>query len=174
MEQVAIGVCVTMLCNLVSGLGFWLAEVVFVRHREWLRRPPHSLKLFAVVTGAGALVLAVVLAGVAIWSEVLIWMRVFEDFETAFTFALVSYTTVGYGDLMPPGQWRLLGAMAAANGFINIGLLTTLLIEGLQHVRAGYHMTFHTRAGEAEGPLNPGPQSEGRARRRARRASRAG
>jgi len=141
MEQVAIGVGVTIVCILVSGLGFWMAELFFTHQRDWLRRPPHSFKLFLVVMGAGLLVLAVVLAGVAIWGLALVWGRVFEDFETAFYFALVSYTTVGYGELLPPGQWRILGAMAAANGFINIGLLTTLLIEGLQHVRSGYHRT---------------------------------
>ena len=89
------------------------------------------------------MVLGVVLVGVAIWGAALTWFRVFEDFPTAFYFALVSYTTVGYGELLPPGEWRVLGAMAAANGFINIGLLTTLLIEGLQHVRAGYHHTVY-------------------------------
>jgi len=143
MEQVAIGVGVTMTCILVSGLGFWVAEVFFTHKRGWLRRPPHSLKLFAVVLGAGALVLAVVLAGVAIWAAAFTWMRVFNSYGESLYFALVSYTTVGYGELLPPAEWRFLGAMAAANGFINIGLLTTLLIEGLQHVRAGYHRTVH-------------------------------
>jgi hypothetical protein len=143
MEQVAIGVGVTIVCILVSGLGFWLAEVFFTHQRAWLRRPPHSFKLFLVVSGAGTLVLAVVLVGVAIWGGALMWFRVFEDSPTAFYFALVSYTTVGYGELLPPGEWRVLGAMAAANGFINIGLLTTLLLEGLQHVRAGYHRTVY-------------------------------
>ena len=141
MEQVAIGVGVTLFCILVSGLGFWVAEVFFTHKRDWLRRPPHSFKLFLVVSGAGTLVLGVVLICVAIWGGVLLWFRVFEDFWTAFYFALCSYTTVGYGEVLPPAEWRELGAMAAANGFINIGLLTTLLIEGLQHVRAGYHRT---------------------------------
>jgi hypothetical protein len=141
MEQVGVGIAVTMLCILVSGLGFWLAEVVFTHGRGWLRARPHSLKLLAVVIGTGALVLAVVLGGVAIWGAALTWYRIFPNFQDSFYFALVSYTTVGYGELLPPAEWRLLGAMAAANGFINIGLLTTLLIEGLGHVRSGYHHT---------------------------------
>jgi hypothetical protein len=143
MEQVAIGIGVTMVCILVSGLGFWVAEVAFTHRRGWLRSRPHSLKLLAVVIGTGALVLAVVLAGVAIWGSVLAWYRIFPSFRESFYFALVSYTTVGYGEVLPPAEWRLLGAMAAANGFINLGLLTTLLIEGLGHVRIGYHRTVH-------------------------------
>ena len=105
--------------------------------------PPHWFKLLVVVMGAGALVLAVVLVGVATWAAAFTWFRIFNSFGEGFYFALVSYTTVGYGELLPPAEWRVLGAMAAANGFINIGLLTTLLIEGLQHVRAGYYRTVH-------------------------------
>ena len=40
MEQVVIGVSVTMTCILISGLGFWVAEVLFTHHHVWLRRPP--------------------------------------------------------------------------------------------------------------------------------------
>jgi hypothetical protein len=138
MEQVAIGTGVTLVSLAVSGAGFWLAEVLFTHNRVWLREGPHSLKLLVVVAGAGTLVLGVVLAGVGIWAAALAWLRVFGDFGDAFYFALVSYTTLGYGDLLAPAEWRILGAMAAANGFINIGLLTTLLIEGLAHVRSGY------------------------------------
>jgi hypothetical protein len=63
--------------------------------------------------------------------------------EEALYFAMVAYTTLGLGDVVPPERWRILGAMAAANGFLNIGLLTTLLIEGLGQVRVGYRRTVH-------------------------------
>lgn len=145
MEQVAIGTVITLVSIAVSAGGFWIAEVVFMHNRDWLRAPPHSLKLLLVVVSAGGVVLSVVLAGVAIWTSAFLWMRIFQDPEEAFYFALTSYTTLGYGDVLPPAQWRLLGAMAAANGFINIGLLTTLLLEGLGHVRAGYHRTVFGR-----------------------------
>lgn len=140
--QVAIGMGLTMACIAVSGLGFWFAEQFFAYRRDWLMRPPHSLKVFAVVGGAGALVLVVVLAGVTIWALAFAGLGLFEDFDTSFYFALVSYSTVGYGNVVPGGDWRILGAMAAANGFINIGLLTTLLIEGLRHVREGYRRSL--------------------------------
>ena len=142
LDQLAIGVGLTMLCISVSGFGFWIAEKLFTRHRDWLMRPPHRLKTFAVVVGAGALVLGIVLVGVAIWATGFTWLRMFGDFQTSVYFALVSYATVGYGNTMPVDDWRILGAMAAANGFINIGLLTTLLIEGLRYVREGYRKSL--------------------------------
>ena len=150
LDQLLIGVALTLICILVSGLGFWFTETLFTTYQGWLMRPPHRVKLLFVVTGAGAVVLAVVLAGVAIWAWTLRWYRLFGDFETSFYYSLVSYTTVGYGDVLPAGEWRILGAMAAANGFINIGLLTTLLIRGLHYVREGYARSHEDKDDEEE------------------------
>ena len=52
-------------------------------------------------------------------------------------FSLVSFTTLGFGDVLFPPEWRLLSGMAAANGLLNFGLLTALLVEALRHVRLG-------------------------------------
>lgn len=140
--QLLIGVALTMAGIAMAALGFWLAEVNFARHRIRLMRPPHRLSLLPVVSSTAGLVLVMLPAGVTPCATAFTWLRLLAHFETAFYFALVSYTTLGYGDGVPRDEWRLLGAMAAANGFINIGLLTTLLIEGLRHVRAGYRRSL--------------------------------
>lgn len=139
--QLVIGGLLTMACLAVSGLGLWGAEWAFTGHRRWLRSPPHAPKLLAVVLGTSLLVLVILTAGVWVWAAALLALGVFASAEEALYFALVAYTTLGFGDVLPPHQWRILGAVAAANGFINIGLLTTLLIEGLGQVRAGYRRT---------------------------------
>lgn len=136
--QLVIGSLLTVTCIAVSGLGLWLAEWLFTDHRDWLRGPPHAPKLLGVVIGTSLLVLLIITAGVWIWTAALLILGLFPTTEEALYFALVAYTTLGFGDVLPPHEWRILGAMAAANGFINIGLLTTLLIEGLGHVRTGY------------------------------------
>ena len=48
---------------------------------------------------------------------------------------LVAYTTLGFGDILLPQEWRLLGGMASANGLLNFGLLTAMLVEVLRYVR---------------------------------------
>lgn len=149
-DQVAIGMALTIGSTVFSGLVFWLAETFFTRHRHWLRRPPHWTKMFLVVSGTAGLVFCVLMTSVALWSVAIFSLGLFGDFATSFYFALVSYTTVGFGNVMPDGEWRLLGAMAAANGFINIGLLTTLLIEGLGHVREGYRRSLEGDDRDAE------------------------
>lgn len=137
-EQIAIGVALTVISIVISGFGFWVTEALVARYRDWLTAPPHPLKIFAVVISVSVLVLAVLLAGVFVWAATFRRLGMFADLETSFYYALVSYTTVGYGEITPAGERRILGAMAAANGFINIGLLTTFLIRGLHYVREGY------------------------------------
>ena len=52
-------------------------------------------------------------------------------------FSLVAFTTLGLGDILPAREWRLLVGMEAANGFLNFGILTALLIEALRQIRLG-------------------------------------
>ena len=47
-------------------------------------------------------------------------------------FAFGNYTTLGYGDVLPVAQWRLLGPMTALNGIMLIGWSTALVIEVLR------------------------------------------
>jgi hypothetical protein len=59
--------------------------------------------------------------------------------EEAVYFALVSYTTLGFGDVVLSREWRILSGMVGANGFLNFGLLTAVMVEALRHTRLGQH-----------------------------------
>jgi len=71
-----------------------------------------------------------VLAKLAVWSvfahvaEILLW-AVFHtgagampDLETAGNFSAVTYATIGYGDVTPPAEWRLLASMECLVGIL--------------------------------------------------------
>ena len=45
--------------------------------------------------------------------------------------AFVNYTTLGYGDVTPVKEWRLVGPMAAMNGILMFGWSTAVLFEVL-------------------------------------------
>jgi Ion channel len=47
-------------------------------------------------------------------------------------FAFVNYTTLGYGDVTPLKEWRLLGPMTAMNGILMFGWSTAVLFEVLR------------------------------------------
>jgi hypothetical protein len=50
-------------------------------------------------------------------------------------FSVVTWTTVGYGDLAPCGRTRLVANMEALIGYLVMALLIAALVEGTQKVR---------------------------------------
>jgi len=56
------------------------------------------------------------------------------DLETAFYFSMVTFTTLGFGDVVLTGQWRTLASIQAANGVIIFGWTTALIFYFIQHI----------------------------------------
>ena len=135
--QIFVGSCLMLLSILVAGISFWLMEVMLRRVGPWFMREPHQPKLMLALSLAAIWSLWLVTAGVWIWGIAFRLMGLFPDMEQAVYFALVSFTTLGYGDVLLPKQWQLLGGMAAANGMLNFGLLIAVLVDALRHVRIG-------------------------------------
>lgn len=54
------------------------------------------------------------------------------DLETALYFSMVTFTSVGYGDVVLTGDWRLLASIQGANGVIIFGWTTALIFYFIQ------------------------------------------
>lgn len=63
---------------------------------------------------------------IAVWGLFYLWQGCLPDAESAFYFAGVTYTTVGYGDLVLPREWRMLGPVEGLTGILMCGLSTGL------------------------------------------------
>ena len=55
-----------------------------------------------------------------------------ETFEEAVYFSIVTFTTLGYGDITLDPQWRLLSGIEAMNGILLAGWSTALLFSVVQ------------------------------------------
>ena len=64
------------------------------------------------------------LAEIAVWALFYWWQKCLPDAESSFYFSGVTYTTVGYGDLVLPTEWRLLGPVEGLTGILMCGLST--------------------------------------------------
>ena len=76
------------------------------------------------------------------WALVYVAINAFEDFEHALYFSTVAFSTVGFGDIVPEFEWRLLGALEAVNGFLMIGWSTAYLIAASTRIgpfKSGEH-----------------------------------
>ena len=56
------------------------------------------------------------------------------DLETAFYFSMVTFTTLGFGDVVLTGPWRMLASIQAANGVIIFGWTTALIFYFIQRI----------------------------------------
>jgi hypothetical protein len=86
--------------------------------------------------------------GIIVVHTVEIWMwatlylfglKAFPHFEAALYFSTVTYASVGYGDLLMPPQWRILGAIEGAAGIIMLGWSTAYLVSLLTQLRLLQH-----------------------------------
>jgi len=82
------------------------------------------------------LFLAIVLEA-ALWALLYLFhplITKIPDLETAFYFSMVTFTTLGYGDVVLAGQWRTLTSIQAANGVIIFGWTTALIFYFIQQI----------------------------------------
>lgn len=87
-------------------------------------------------------VFAVLTAEVWLWAASFTLIGVVDDFETALYFSTITFSTVGYGDVVPHPEWRMLAALEGVNGFLLIGWSTAYLIAAGMRVgpfRSGEH-----------------------------------
>ena len=73
------------------------------------------------------------------WAAVYIRLGVLADWDTAVYFSIVTMTSVGYGDVLLSGDWRLLAAFQAMNGMLLFGLSTAFLFAVLQQCWRSAH-----------------------------------
>ena len=115
-----------------AGCTVMAVEWVSSDSRRWFHK--NSLTRATAVT---AVVLMMSLAACVesmLWAGLYVWVDALPDLGTALYFSLVTFTTLGYGDVTLVRGWRVLGAFEAANGVIMFGWTTALIVSVVQRM----------------------------------------
>lgn len=134
-HQIAIGSVIVIVSVLLSGAIFLGLELLMERSHLWLIRRPHRPKLVLVLLVSVMGSLGMITVSVWVWAIAYFQLGIFITFEASLYFSLVSFTTLGFGDIILPPDWRILAGMTAANGFLNIGMMSAVVLETLRTVR---------------------------------------
>jgi voltage-gated potassium channel Kch len=119
-------VCVAIHANGVTQALRWVPGRIAARRRStWL-----------FVTIAGWMVLLHVVE-VSAWAFIYVVGRALPDLPTSLYFSAVTYTTTGYGDVVLPVQWRLVGAIEALTGILMCGWSTGFFFAAVSRVLGG-------------------------------------
>lgn len=127
--QLAIGTVVVII-NVIVQAEMYSAfagkfEMIIIALRRIFKRFANTA---AIVVGA-LFVMLVHTVNVWIWAMVFYLVGAFSTFEPALYFSLVSFTTVGFGDIILGHEWRLLSGLTAAAGFLSFGWSTAYMVE---------------------------------------------
>jgi hypothetical protein len=68
------------------------------------------------------LLILIHVAEITVWALFYLWGGCLPDAESAFYFSGVTYATIGYGDLVLPKPWRMLGPVEGLTGILMCGL----------------------------------------------------
>lgn len=122
----------------------------------------HNVSLLTLVVVA---LLAVHLLEVVSWAAFYSYKGCFADFNTSLYFSMVTYTTVGYGDVVLRDKgWRLLGGVEALTGSLMLCWSTVILVHVVtkiyrQHIELWEEEEFAMRGrihrSDSKGPMKP-------------------
>jgi len=102
------------------------------RTRNQKDRAPLT-RLYVVVESILMIFVATLLEASA-WAVAYLTLGAIAGMEPALYFSVVTFTTVGYGDVVLTPEWRLLGSFEAVNGIIMFGWSTALVMTVVQRV----------------------------------------
>jgi hypothetical protein len=128
-HQLIIGLCVASI-NIVIHAVLTVATIRVARASSGASHPWRYL--------IGVMTATVLMLMVAHTLEVFVWAAAYSVIGVASEgadlvyFAFVNYTTLGYGDITPVPQWRLIGPITAMNGVLLIGWSTAVIFEVLR------------------------------------------
>src|SRR5689334_2257285 len=136
-----VGTIVISLTVLIHTFGLITVTHVMARLVAFFRMHGRRSRVLAMITVVMGL-FAVMTAEVWLWAGIYRLLGILSDFETALYFSTITFSTVGYGDVVPAHGWRVLAALEGINGFLLIGWSTAYLIAAGTRVgpfRVGEH-----------------------------------
>ena len=108
-------------CVVVHATGVTLALRWVRRHRTLSHRFRPWTWLFVRLAGWIVLLHLIEIGG---WAALYVVAGAMADAHSAVYFSAVTYTTTGYGDLLLPPAWQLVGAVEALTGILMCGWST--------------------------------------------------
>jgi hypothetical protein len=69
-----------------------------------------------------------------IWAALFVFLGIFPTIEEAIYFSMISFATVGYGDVVVDKNWRILAGFISVNGLLAFGIFTAVLIETMREI----------------------------------------
>lgn len=135
LQQIFTGSILITASTLLSAVFIAIAMFMLRKTERWLAGDYRYIKFIFVLSGAALWMIAAFSASIWMWAIFLYVQDLFGTLEESLYFSMVSFTTLGFGDITLQLKDRLLSGFIAANGFVVFGLLTAFLLEVINLMR---------------------------------------
>jgi len=108
-------------CSGMAALINW--EIAHLARDRYRRGPVRSA---AHIVRLASVMVALHMLQILLWAAFYRW-SCFSSWESAFYFSTTSYSTVGYGDVVLPSEWRNVGPVESVTGVLMCGLSASFL-----------------------------------------------
>jgi hypothetical protein len=133
---IALGMLAMLVCLALQVLASAFAARYFARASRQPLGPKPWRRIFLQFSILLIMLMIGNIVQVAVWASLYRMLGAFPDFETAMYFSGVTFTSLGYGDVVLDGRMRLLGPLQAGNGLMMFGITTALFISAIQQTTA--------------------------------------
>jgi len=117
-----VAVCLLLHVACIVALADWTLD-----QREKRKEEMGTFRYIGLLLVAFSVIIILHMLEIGIWAVFYYVRSLFGDFETSLYFSITSYTTIGFGDVVLPRAWRLLGGIEGVTGVLLCGLSTAFV-----------------------------------------------
>lgn len=132
----AVGFGMTLACLVLQALATAVAARYFANHTKRAAEAKSWRKVFLQFSMLMIILMIGNIVQVVLWAGLYRLFGAIRDFEEALYFSGVTFTSLGYGDVVLKGRIRLLAPLQAANGLMMFGVTTAVFIAAVQRAIA--------------------------------------
>lgn len=124
-EVLILGAGMLLIIVLMHGAGLdWIVERYKHRSEIMLSRGRHPRLAAAIFAGAILFMLFLHISEACFWGLVLHWVGLISNLRDSIYFSANTYTTIGYGSMILPENWRELSPIMAISGLFTFAWTT--------------------------------------------------
>jgi hypothetical protein len=127
LTEISLAAVIVAVCLLLHVAGVLVMAESLLQRRDYLERKGATTRyaILLILLFSGIMFLHI--TETILWAAFYYTRTLFNDFETSLYFSLTSYSTIGYGDVLLPQRWRLLGAIEGISGVLLCGISTAFV-----------------------------------------------
>lgn len=126
-NQLALASVMVVITVMVHLIGLNLVMRLLRSHSRFIR----NLRItpLTLLLSASLGIFAIHTLEIWLYAALFLGLGAFHSFEASLYFSTSTYAAIGYGDLLMPYEWRVLGAIEGATGIIMFGWSTAFLVS---------------------------------------------